>query len=540
MSPCPTKWLQEIAPTPIKINVLKRYLQTYPNRADRFILLNGFTFGFRLGYTGPRITRDSPCLKSARGQPDIVLAKLLKEREKGRIAGPFYEKPLPNLQCSPLGLVPKKQPGEYRLIHHLSYPNGASINDFIDDKLCKVKYSSFDDAISMISELNGQIFLGKLDIKSAFRLLPVNPLDFDLLGFRFNSCWWVDRCVPMGCAISCSLFEKFSSFLEYHVKTIAGEKVINIRHYLDDYVIASSSRDECDEAMQLFAKACDELGVPIAHEKTEGPSQVITYLGLEIDTQRKQVRVPQDKLISSTQSIDNALALKKLTLQKLQSLIGSLSFLCKAVSPGRAFLRRLINLTRGVARSHHKIRITGGAKEDLLMWKKFLTNYNGITYFQSRYWVNNDKLQLFTDAAGSIGFGLFFQGRWSQGRWPTWVLDKNFSIAVLELFPIYVAIKLWGQYLANTKVCFRSDNQATVGIINKQTSPCKIIMRMVREIVLTCLLFNISFKARYIEGKHNDIADFLSRFQMQKFRQVAPHALPQSDHCPPHMWDVLK
>ena len=163
MSPCPTKWLQEIAPTPIKINVLKRYLQTYPNRADRFILLNGFTFGFRLGYTGPRITRDSPCLKSARGQPDIVLSKLLKEREKGRIAGPFYEKPLPNLQCSPLGLVPKKQPGEYRLIHHLSYPNGASINDFIDDKLCKVKYSSFDDAISMISELNGQIFLGKLD-----------------------------------------------------------------------------------------------------------------------------------------------------------------------------------------------------------------------------------------------------------------------------------------------------------------------------------------------------------------------------------------
>ena len=36
----------------------------------------------------------------------------------------------PILQCSPLGLVPKKQPGEYRLIHHLSYPNGASINDF--------------------------------------------------------------------------------------------------------------------------------------------------------------------------------------------------------------------------------------------------------------------------------------------------------------------------------------------------------------------------------------------------------------------------
>ena len=135
------------------------------------------------------------------------------------------------------------------------------------------------------------------------------------------------------------------------------------------------------------------------------------------------------------------------------------------------------------------------------MWKTFLINYNGVTYFQANHWVSNENIQLFTDSAGSVGFGLYFQGRWSQGRWSEWVLEKKFSIAALELFLIYVAIKLWGKTLANTKVSFRSDNQATVAIINKQTSPCKTIMRMVREIVLNCLLLNISFRAKYIEGK---------------------------------------
>ena len=102
----------------------------------------------------------------------------------------------------------------------------------LDEKLCKVKYASFDDAVDMINELTnvGPVFMAKLDIKSAFRLLPVSPLDFELLGFKFQDKYWVDRCLPMGCAISCRLFEMFSSFLEYHIKRSIG--ISSISHYL--------------------------------------------------------------------------------------------------------------------------------------------------------------------------------------------------------------------------------------------------------------------------------------------------------------------
>ena len=42
----------------------------------------------------------------------------------------------------------------------------------------------------------------------------------------------------------------------------------------------------------FFFLICDELGVPIADEKLVGPVPVLTFLGLEIDTDEMMVRIP--------------------------------------------------------------------------------------------------------------------------------------------------------------------------------------------------------------------------------------------------------
>ena len=101
--------------------------------------------------------------------------------------------------------------------------------------------------------------------------------------------------------------------------------------------------------------------MPLAVEKTLGPVQVITYLGLEIDTVSQQVRVPAVKVDALCNKIHAALCKKKLSLVDLQSLVGSLNFVCRAVSPGRAFLRQLIALSRGLSKPHHRVRVSKGA-----------------------------------------------------------------------------------------------------------------------------------------------------------------------------------
>ena len=56
--------------------------------------------------------------------PEIVSAKLQKELSLGRMAGPFDSSPFDDFAISPIGLVPKKTQGAFRMIHHLSYPAG--------------------------------------------------------------------------------------------------------------------------------------------------------------------------------------------------------------------------------------------------------------------------------------------------------------------------------------------------------------------------------------------------------------------------------
>ena len=113
----------------------------------------------------------------------------------------------------------------------MSYPLGNSVNDFIDEKLTAVQYSKFDNVISIIQTLCEHVKIGKIDIKSAFLLLPCYPGDFDFLGFKIGGMYYIDKCMPMGCSITCSTLEHFSKFVQWFVQKVLGLK--NLDHYLD-------------------------------------------------------------------------------------------------------------------------------------------------------------------------------------------------------------------------------------------------------------------------------------------------------------------
>ena len=90
-------------------------------------------------------------MKSAFDFPLVVDSKLKKEIELGRILGPFHEPPVnPAFRASPLGVMPKIVPGEFRVIHNLSHPDGNSVNDYIPKEFSTVHYAMIQDAISFI------------------------------------------------------------------------------------------------------------------------------------------------------------------------------------------------------------------------------------------------------------------------------------------------------------------------------------------------------------------------------------------------------
>ena len=105
-----------------------------------------------------------------------------------------------------------------RQIHHLSYSEGVLVNGASPQELCTVHYTFFDEAVHMVQKCGVGVELAKCDIKLAFRIFPVHPLDFDLLGFHFQGSFYIDRALSMGCSVSCTTFERFSLFLEWKLR----------------------------------------------------------------------------------------------------------------------------------------------------------------------------------------------------------------------------------------------------------------------------------------------------------------------------------
>ena len=268
--PCPRP-IQPPLPTPVKTNNLILSLSGYDNLAcerrrmsgchwfrrkpeirlrsqahDNSIvqyLATGFTMGFPLHYEGPRFSCTSNNLLSAMQNPTAVDAKISKELDAHRLAGPFSSPPFPVFRISPLGLVPKKIEGEFRLIHHLSFPKGSSLNDGISSDHTRVSYATVEDAIQRIKSVDSTCFLAKTDIKNAFRIIPIRPQDYNLLGMCWRGLYYYDRCMPMGCSSSCKTFETFSTAIEW----IAQNKlhINDILHLLDDFLIISPIEDLC-------------------------------------------------------------------------------------------------------------------------------------------------------------------------------------------------------------------------------------------------------------------------------------------------------
>ena len=463
----------------------------------------------------------------------------MNEVTSGRIAGPFVNRPIANLRCSPIGIVPKTV--GFRLITHLSFPPNLSLNDFVDEKFTSVQYSSFDNAVNMIKSLGINAKIGKKDIKSAFRLLRIYPGDFDLLGFKLENYYFIDKCLPMGYSESCCLFEKFSTFIQWVVKNESSSD--NVDHYLDDFLFAGrSNSQDCQFLMDTFDRVCDRLGVPVAQEKTEGPCTKLQYLGLLVDTEKMVIQIPDSKLLDLKSKIELVLTRKKVTLRELQSLCGSLAFCSKALPAGRAFSRRIYLATSYAKKPHHFIKVTTGMRQDLSVWKMFLENFNGISYMLDSEWTSNSILNLYTDSAGgsTLGCGAYFQGKWTFLQWPReWNGYVLKDITYLEMVPIALSIYLWGNLFHKKKIVFNSDNQSVVQILNSKTSKSTRVMSLVRHIVYWSLLGNFHIKGTFLPGYSNIFADCISRGKFQKFRSLALSADTYPAAIPEEFWRLL-
>ena len=204
------------------------------------------------------------------------------------MAGPYNKKSCPNAHISRFGVIPKcNQQGKWRVIVDLSYPKHHSVNDGIPKHLCSLTYVTVDDAIAKILESGPNTLLAKVDIKHAFRLLPIHPADRHLLTMEWNQSIYIDTCLPFGLRSAPKLFNILADLLSW-ITTQRG--VTFSMHYLDDFLLLGPPDSSiCQHNPDIFTQVCDELGIPLATEKVEGPSTSLNFLGILLDTHRIEI-----------------------------------------------------------------------------------------------------------------------------------------------------------------------------------------------------------------------------------------------------------
>ena len=277
----------------VDIDTLELYLKGHPDQQLVHYVLTGLRAGFDLGFNGARKPVFRNNNKSARENPIEVTKAIQKELSRGHTAGPFLTPPFPVSHISPLGATPKPD-GSYRLVLDLSQPDGHSVNDGIDKTEFPTEYTHFDKATDMVRKLGKGCKLCKIDIKHAYRILPVRMEDWPLLVYQWEGYYYVDLVLPFGGRSSSSIFTSFADLLNWILEV---KRKLNVIHYSDDYLLASapSPSDQADEDLSTFKSTFRSLRVPVAEDKLIGPTTCLTFIGIEINTEEFIVSIPSDK-----------------------------------------------------------------------------------------------------------------------------------------------------------------------------------------------------------------------------------------------------
>ena len=288
---------------------------------DREYLLEGIKNGFRIStIESEQEVKVVDCTNhtSAMKHKRLVENDLKEQLELGN----YVKSAVPPTIVSPIGAIPKSE-DEVRMIHDGSRPTSEAMNDY--SVLHSVHYQTLEEAYS---QAKPNYFLSKIDLKAAYRSVPINRLDYCLTGLKWqfedeeSPSYLFDTRLPFGASMAPSVFHRLTQSVRRMMKRKGFHNLIV---YLDDFLIIEKTYEDCLKAQHTLISLLIDLGFYISWKKVVGPSQSLTFLGIVIDTatcslslESKRLEKIHDKLMFFNDK-------KHVSKRQLQQLAGLLN-----------------------------------------------------------------------------------------------------------------------------------------------------------------------------------------------------------------------
>jgi len=501
-------------------------------------------YGARIGFEGAReVPTIHPNLATAHADTNQETTDITQELNLDRLL--VY----PNIQslpthytASPLGLTDKSD-GSKRRIHHLSYPTNttSSINGGIPEEFGAIAYSSVYNAILAIQNMGVGSLLVKCDFESAFRHIPISPLDSPLLGFQWQGKYYAERFLPFGLRTAPYLFNLFSEVFHWILEEELRVQGLPARiiHYLDDFLIVLPPHSKPIKYTTVFARLCEEVGLSIKESKKE-EGTTVSFAGIELDTQEMAIRLPTKKLLKAQTIVHSAREKASVSLLELQRTTGYLTFASTMVPLGGTFLRHLYNMQLyfppGSGQQRH--RISSEAQKDLAWWAEVLSDNPQRSIALQR----REIIRTWSDAASTKGLGAYYTCLslpYPQAHsvlsiaLPNSTIHTREHINTEEMRAVEQILLYWGKSWKGKRVVMHTDNRAVSNRLPNETIR-SASMTVLRRCLLPATEYDLELQPIWISTNENALADALSRFDHYRVTNQAPQLLPEVCSLPNH------
>ena len=488
-----------VVPSCFNIQYFQKFLVAYHDKK----LLDYLTYGFPLSVDKtfqPRLLQYNH--SSANAYPSCIDQYIETEIQNGAMFGPFVEPPFKQFHVSPM-LTRPKDGTKRRVIVDLSWEGSASINAHAtacyDATAYKLTYPSIDVIAERVVDIGKDALIYKIDLRRAFRNLPVDPGDINLLGLYWDQRYYADVAVPFGWVHGSCCCQRLTDAIRY----ICNQRGFFLFNFSDD-LIGCEKADRAVTAFKFLQAFLGTLGLPISIEKIAGPTPIVTCIGISVNAALATLSVPEDKLHDINILCKQWQAKSSVTRTQLQRLLGKLLYISKVVRYARMFMGRMLSLLR----AHHAKRtivLNQDFFRDLAWFNAFLPQFNGIVL------IKRQATGAITLDASPYGLG----ARFGNEVYAYALCDRdvnNLSIIHLEMLNVLVALRCWEERLANTVVDIWCDNLGVVQSLSHFRIRDPFLMACARNIWLVAARSNIEFNVKHISGKSNRIADILSRW----------------------------